>query len=738
MGRIVFLVWFVAFWIAFALAQQPGSANNAAVPHLVHFGGVLKDAAGQSLTRTVGVTFALYRDEEGGSPLWLETQNVTADKTGHYTVSLGATKADGMPLDLFASGEARWLGVQVEGQPEQTRIFLLSVPYALKAADAETIGGLPASAFVLATPSLPGTAGAVSAPAALTSPAMASISGGGTQNYVPLWTDNNGTLGNSVLFQSGSGTSARIGINLKNPLTTLDVNGSGLMRGFLEMATIGYATPAKGFNSNQFNIESSAYNSTSKKYSLQHFVWQAEPVGNNTTNPSASLNLLFGTDPAAPTETGLKISSAGIFTFAPGQAFPGTGTITGVTAGTDLTGGGTSGNVTLSLNTTVTDARYAQLGAANIFSQEQQVQTSSAVGLSVNSGDPAGIGVQGFGNGIGVEGMSRATNGIGVSGYGYGTKGVGVFGTSNAQNGVGVSGTSTGTNAIGVEGTTSGGTAIYGQDLAAGMGVEGVSTSGSGVYGFSSSLNGVYGYTTHGTGVQGISGGDTINTAGVFGRAGNGTLFGGIAGVWGDADQHVGVFGSSNGFPGVAGTSQNSVGVQGVGVTGVTGSGTSGVIGTANSVIGYGVAGINNNFQGGVGVYGHSSNGLGFYSDSNVGQSRSTSGWVKAMVFVDPFAPGGTAITRCYNSNSGSSIPPCGISILHELQGQDLIDFGYQINDRFISATAFGGTGMSTCVLDSNNQCYADFFFPPSASQLVTNTFSGLDNVDVAFWVIVF
>src|SRR3990170_1578308 len=33
---------------------------------------------------------------------------------------------------------------------EQPRILLVSVPYALKAADAETLGGKPASAFVLA------------------------------------------------------------------------------------------------------------------------------------------------------------------------------------------------------------------------------------------------------------------------------------------------------------------------------------------------------------------------------------------------------------------------------------------------------------------------------------------------------------------------------------------------------------------------------------------------------------
>jgi hypothetical protein len=80
----------------------------------------------------------------------METQNVTPDKDGRYAVMLGASTSAGLPTDLFASGEARWLGVQAQGQPEQPRVLLLSVPYALKAADAETLGGKPASAFLQA------------------------------------------------------------------------------------------------------------------------------------------------------------------------------------------------------------------------------------------------------------------------------------------------------------------------------------------------------------------------------------------------------------------------------------------------------------------------------------------------------------------------------------------------------------------------------------------------------------
>jgi hypothetical protein len=32
---------------------------------------------------------------------------------------MGSTMAEGLPADVFSSGDARWLGVQPAGQPEQ-------------------------------------------------------------------------------------------------------------------------------------------------------------------------------------------------------------------------------------------------------------------------------------------------------------------------------------------------------------------------------------------------------------------------------------------------------------------------------------------------------------------------------------------------------------------------------------------------------------------------------------------
>src|SRR6202044_2198203 len=97
------------------MAQTPAQ-TAATLPRLVRFGGTAKDLNGNPLTGVVGITFALYSEQTGGASLWLETQNVTADSNGHYTVLLGSTKPDGLPADLFTSEQAHWVGVQVSGQ----------------------------------------------------------------------------------------------------------------------------------------------------------------------------------------------------------------------------------------------------------------------------------------------------------------------------------------------------------------------------------------------------------------------------------------------------------------------------------------------------------------------------------------------------------------------------------------------------------------------------------------------
>ena len=162
------------------------------------------------------VTFSIYAEATGGTPLWQETQKLAIDSQGRYSAFLGAT-TDGLPVDLFAKGEPRWLGLHFlrAGEAELPRTLATSVPYAMKAAkasDADTLGGLPASAFVRSdgTGGSGGSAGGpgvvipIGDPVAVTS---------GTSGRIGKFV-NATDLGDSVMTES----SGRIGVGTTAPL----------------------------------------------------------------------------------------------------------------------------------------------------------------------------------------------------------------------------------------------------------------------------------------------------------------------------------------------------------------------------------------------------------------------------------------------------------------------------------------------------------------------------------------
>jgi hypothetical protein len=193
------------------LAQAP-PPDDGRVPPVVRFAGTLAVAAGR-----VPVTFGLYAEQAGGEPLWSESQAVSVDESGRYAAVLGSLRA--LPAALFVSGEARWLEVAVEGRPPQPRVMLVSVPYALKAADADTLGGRPLSAFVLAGDRMGvGADGLAYVDRRVLASGLGSgASGGaGSPNYIGLFSDAT-TLVNSVMYQSGTS----LGVNTTAPLAGL-------------------------------------------------------------------------------------------------------------------------------------------------------------------------------------------------------------------------------------------------------------------------------------------------------------------------------------------------------------------------------------------------------------------------------------------------------------------------------------------------------------------------------------
>jgi len=384
-------------------AQTAGSSPAFAQvpPPLIQFSNVATDQGGNTLSGVVSITFSLYNAQQGGEPLWTETQNnIQLDPTGHYSVQLGVTKPNGVPTSLFTTGEARWLGVRIAEQAEQPHVLLVSVPYALKAGDSATVGGLPPSAFVLAAPAN----GVVSTyiPEPATAPNASSLAAtdvtttGGTANYLSVF-NGTATIIDSAVFQSGTGSTAKIGIGTVTPASTLDVKGGTTVRGTLTLPATGPATATAGKNSQPLNLTASAYNSSTPAAANQVFQWQAEPAGNDTSTPSGTLNLLFGEGAAKPSETGLNIASNGRISFAPGQTFPGTGdgTVTSVATGLGLNGGPITTSGTLTIDPTV----VPQLGTANTFTGNQTVNGNvSATGVVTGSGYQIGSNLFAFGS----------------------------------------------------------------------------------------------------------------------------------------------------------------------------------------------------------------------------------------------------------------------------------------------------------------------------------------------------
>ena len=202
-----------------SLAQSSQSSNpspSISVPRLISVSGVFRPADRQPPNRVEAVTLAIYADESGGTPLWQETQSINLDRSGTYTLLLGASELDGVPLDVFASGEARWLAIvwQRPGEVEGPRTRLTSVPYALHAMHADTLGGKPASAYMLApTAGGKATSESTTTTAAVAEPAAVNP---GTTNFLAKYVTA-ANVDDSAVYE----TAGKVGINTTNPFDVL-------------------------------------------------------------------------------------------------------------------------------------------------------------------------------------------------------------------------------------------------------------------------------------------------------------------------------------------------------------------------------------------------------------------------------------------------------------------------------------------------------------------------------------
>ncbi|UCB52294.1 MAG: hypothetical protein JSV10_09965 [Candidatus Zixiibacteriota bacterium] len=110
--------------------------SSADVPDSINYQGKLTTASGGCVNDTVQMTFTIYTDESGTVSEWSETQTAVEVKEGIFNVLLGSVNP--LPASIF-DGAAKYLGVQVESDPEMTPLKpMVTTAYAYKSNEADT------------------------------------------------------------------------------------------------------------------------------------------------------------------------------------------------------------------------------------------------------------------------------------------------------------------------------------------------------------------------------------------------------------------------------------------------------------------------------------------------------------------------------------------------------------------------------------------------------------------------
>jgi hypothetical protein len=576
------VLFLLMFSCARAKAQQetllpPPRVQQPVVPPVIQFSGNLEDAMGKALSGVVGVTFTIYDAQQGGAALWTETQMVTANESGRYTVRLGS-ESSGIS-ELLISGKSGWLGIRPSGQREMPRTPLVGLRAVLDSNNANSVNTDAA---------LNGSKVRHGAGPKPTDPPVTTA--GGTVNFLTKF-DATADITNSQIFDNGT----NVGIGNTSPLGKLDVSGSFIGVRGATSSSVGVGLYGVGPNhgvegdtsaSDAIGVVGDALSTTGTTFG----------VYGQTFSPSGTgvIGNSLATSGNAVGVEGVTSSpdSVGVWGIGPNRG------VEGDTSASDAIG--VLGDASSTTGTTfgVYGLTFSPSGTGVIGNS--LATSGNAVGVEGVTSSPDSVGVWGIGPNHGVEGDTSASDAIAVLGYSSSTTGTtfGVYGQTSSTSGTGVIGNSLATsgNAVGVEGVTSSpdsvgvwglgpnrgvegdtsasdaigvfgdassttgitygvigltlspsGTGVYGNSLATSgntMGVVGSvsSPNGNGVSGFSNAVGCSASIIPCGVGVYGQSG---VNGNGVYGTLIGGSGFAGSAAVWGDTDSGWAVLGTA-------------------------------------------------------------------------------------------------------------------------------------------------------------------------------------------------
>jgi len=350
--------------LALITSAMASTAHATDVPGTLAFTArLVDDKSADALTGSHNVIFSLFDADSAGHSVWTETHAVTVEDDGLVYVELGDTTAlDGHVFD----GSDRWLEISVDGNVMAPRIALDSVPYAVRstaASNADAVGGKTADQL---EPKITGNCN----------------TGQHVQN-----------IGADGAIQCASDSSATGDI-------TSVVAGNGLAGG----ATAGDATLSLmtcGMNQ-ILKFTGAGWACAADNDSITGVT-----AGNGLTGGGTSGNVTIALTNTCGAGQLLKWSGATWMCAADIDTNSG-GTITGVAAGVGLTGGGTTGNVTLGLTNTCASGQVLKWNgttwacANDLDTNSGGTITAVTAGAGLTGGATTGNATLAVGQGVGV------------------------------------------------------------------------------------------------------------------------------------------------------------------------------------------------------------------------------------------------------------------------------------------------------------------------------------------------
>lgn len=452
--------------------------DNRTVPYRINYQGYLIDSAtGNPINDNVSMIFSIWDAQSGGFQVWADTLLIMVEN-GLFNTVLDVS------YSIFQSGQTRWMQLKVNEDSLNPRTEITSCPWAYTATKSDS------SNYSYDSDKLDSY--------------HAEFSGA---NVIP-YTDGTGKLSSAVIppvsasYADSAGGSARVGGLTLTGLDSRYVNEGQTAAGDLSGV---YPNPTVDGLQNRPVSSAAPTSGYVLKWDGSQWTPAQDQVGGNgditavyadsgltggATSGDAHLNVGAG--------TGISVS-ADVVSFDQtwghdqyvneGQANSITSTmiqdgtiqqidmgftvgdITSVNVISPLTGGGTSGDITVGIQQA---------------SSSQNGYLSSSDWNTFNNKFGWGTVASGLGDGLKLT----ATNGAGLWGIANGVSQAGVRGEATGSGSAGVAGISSNTSGAGVHGKYIGsdGIGVYGEG-GSGTGVKGVSSSNDGIVGISSDPN---------------------------------------------------------------------------------------------------------------------------------------------------------------------------------------------------------------------------------------------------------